>query len=171
MFEAPQTSLSRPRTRHPSAADVFVENWPNHVGLTATPTHRSLLEVAGEVVGLVGYESARIDVTRDQRGYHCAGIRAQAPDPNGIWIQEVRIPRGICVNSAQSLLRIPRLVAMEEGLEWVACRVHGQHWPERASQARWRTDCEPFLWLFWRESFVDVAENDGLTMFWRNPAF
>jgi hypothetical protein len=171
MFESPQTSFPRQRSRRPSAADAFVESWPNHVGSTTTPTNRVLLEVAGEVVGLVGYESVKIEVTRDRHGYHSSGFAAQTQDPNGIWLQEVRIPKGIPVGSARSLMRIPRLVAMEEGLEWVGCRLEGKHWTERAANARWRTDHEPLLWLFWRESFVDVAENDGLTMFWRNPAF
>ncbi len=171
MFESPQTSFSRQRTRRPSAADAFVEKWPNHVGLNPTPPQRLLLEVADEVVGLVGYEWARFDVTRDQRGYHASGRVAPTHDPNGIWVQEMRIPKGIPVGIARSLLRIPRLVAMEAGLEWVCCRLEGQDWAKRAASARWRTDQEPFLWLFWRESFVDVAENDGLTMFWRNPAF
>lgn len=171
MFESPQTSPPRQRTRRLSAADAFVEDWPNHVGLTTTPTHRVLLEVDGEVAGLVGYEFAKIDVTRDQHGYRTSGFAAPSPDPNGIWLKEMRIPRGISVATARSLLRVPRLVAMEEGLEWVVCRFEGVHWAARAAHARWRTDHEPILWLFWRESFVDVAENDGLTMFWRNPAF
>lgn len=171
MFESPQTSFPRQRARRPSAADAFVENWPNHVGLNTTPAHRVLLEVANEVVGLVGYEFAKFDVTRDQRGYHASGLVAPANEPNGIWLQEMRIPKGMAVGTVRSLLRIPRLVAMEEGLEWVGCRFEGQDWAQRAATARWRTDREPFLWLFWTESFVDVAENGGLTMFWRNPAF
>ncbi len=171
MFETPQTLISRERTREPTSADSFVQRWPNLVEPITAMGPSLVLEVDSEVVGVVGYEAAQIDVTRDHDGYHPSTCTIPTDDPNGIWLTQLRIPNGIRVGQVRSLVRIPRLVAMEEGLEWVGCSFFGQGWPERASCARWRTDQEPLLWLFWRESFVDVSKNGVLTMLWRNPAF
>ena len=171
MFETPQTSIPRERTRELTLADSFVDAWSNHVEPTLARGRRQILEVDSEVVGLISYEAAQIDVRRDHAGYHPLKCTIPTNDPNGIWLTELRIPKGIRVGQVRSLLRIPRLAAMEQGLEWVGCRLLGGGWPERASEARWRTDRDPTIWIFWRESFVDVSEDGVLTMVWRNPAF
>ena len=156
----------RERIRAITQADAFVLGWPERIG-QASPEHVLVLESGAEVVGVVGYALQHWPVTRNRSGWWPHD--AQPGNPNTVVIQSLRMARGVPLARLRTLLRWPRLVAMELGLEWVGCRLD-ESWCDRAALERWNAD-DVLLWLFWREAFVDVAQRDQLVFLWRNTAY